>query len=160
MSARNIAEAWKLAAFFGIQYVLGRRCSYPYGIVVGYSLLKITLLVFICDITITFALLILFEKSAKKIPWLKKKRDEYAADKPGKKKKNWLQRLKKNKAAAIILITAFPYGGGVLTGSIFAFAMKIPIKKSFFLIIIGSIICSLIFHLGFAGILALIPHGF
>jgi len=90
MDAGSIDETWKIISFFGIQYLLGRRGSYPYGILVGFSLFKITLLVVISDIFMTIMPLNLFEWLAEKIPWLKKKRNGLAGTKSKKGKKGWL----------------------------------------------------------------------
>jgi hypothetical protein len=59
---------------------------------------------------------------------------------------------------AVVAIAALPYGGGSLTGSIFAISLKLPKKKAFVLIIVGCIIGSMIFYLVFAGIISLLPE--
>jgi hypothetical protein len=59
----NLDGLWKMVVFIGIQYALGRRGSYPYGLLVHFSLVKITIIVVISDVIQTIALLNLFEYS-------------------------------------------------------------------------------------------------
>lgn len=150
-------DLWHLILFFGLQYLLGRRGSYPYGLLVGFSLFKITLLVVVSDMVQTLILLNLFDWLAQKIPWLKKKRNGYVSGKSKNQKRNWLSRLKKYQAVAVIAIAGLPYGGGALTGSIFSISLKLSKKKAFLFIMIGCIIGSMLFYLAFAGIMTLLP---
>ncbi len=99
-----IDELWKMVVFIGIQYTLGRRGSYPYGLLVHFSLVKIT---------------------------------------------KW-------KEVAVVIIAALPYGGGALSGCIIAYSMKMKKRKAFFLIILGCIIGSTLFYLGFYGIIEVV----
>lgn len=148
LTTNYLDELWKILTFFGIQYALGRRGSFPYGLVVKFSLLKITLLVILSDVIQTLVLLNFFGYLSEKIPWLKRKKK--------KPKKSWWEKIKKHGEWGLVFIAALPYGGGALTGSIAAVSMKLEKKRAFLFIIIGCIIGSIIFYLGFTGILAVI----
>jgi uncharacterized membrane protein len=66
-----------------------------------------------------------------------------------------LKWIEKYGSTGLIFIAALPYGGGALTGSIVAVSIKMDKKKAFVLITIGCIIGSMLYYLGFAGILTL-----
>ena len=51
------ASIWEIISFFAIQYALGRRGSFPYGLLVKLTLLEISVLVVISDMIQTFLLL-------------------------------------------------------------------------------------------------------
>ncbi len=154
-------ELWKMVVFIGIQYTLGRRGSYPYGLLVHFSLVKITIIVVISDVIQTIALLYLFEYSFDKIPILKKlkhcltkkKKKKYPN---GKSKKSFWEKITKWREVGVVIIAALPYGGGALSGSILAYSMKMKKKKAFFFIILGCIIGSTLYYLGFYGIIEII----
>ncbi len=160
MQVHFFDDAWKIFSFFGIQYIFGRRGSYPYGLLVNYSLIKITILVLISDVLQVLLLLNFLDFLKSKISWLRKKNQDYEMENQGggshgRKHKFW-NRLKELGGFAVILVAALPYGGGALTGSIFANSLGIPRVKSFFLIISGCVIGAILFYLGFAGILGLV----
>lgn len=137
-------EIWKIAAFIGIQYVLGKRGSFPYGLMAGFGLYKITLLVIVSDIMQTLLLLNFFDYFSRKISWLKKE---------GTRGKFW-KKLKQWGAPGIIVVAALPYGGGALTGSILAMSVRMEKKRAFCLIVSGCIIGAILFYFGFTGIKA------
>jgi len=157
MIAPLLDELWKIILFIGIQYTLGRRGSYPYGLLVDFNLVKITFIVIISDMIQTLILLNLFEYSFEKIPFLKKFKNwlETRKKKSESKKTFWV-RLKKWEGLGIIAVAALPYGGGALSGSILAVSLKMNKKKAYFLIITGCVIGSILFYLGFAGIISLL----
>lgn len=147
----NLENLWQILSFLGIQYSLGRRGSYPYGLLLEFSLLKITVLVIVSDMVQTVLLLNLLVYIRKKCKWLKSKKQEERREKKKRRFKEW---LKTHGSAGLIVIAALPYGGGALTGSIVAVSIKMRKYKAFVLITIGCIIGSFIYYLGFAGILS------
>lgn len=150
-------ELWKIVIFIGIQYTLGRRGSYPYGLLVHFNLVKITVLVVLSDMIQTVVLLNFFEYSFERIPLLKNFKNwlETRKKKVESKKKSprW---FKKWQGLGIILVAALPYGGGALSGSILAVSLKMRKMKAYIFIIFGCIIGSLLFYLGFAGIILIL----
>jgi len=152
---------WKMIVFIGIQYTLGRRGSYPYGLLVNFSLIKITILVVISDAIQTIALLNIFEYSFEKSPILNKLKNHLTKKRKkknlnGKSKKSFWAKTTKWKEVSVVIIAALPYGGGALSGSIMAYSMKMKKKKAFLLIFLGCIIGSILFYLGFYGIIELV----
>jgi len=177
-SALNLKSIWLLLGFIGIQYSLGRRGSYPYGLLLGFSLFKITAIVVVSDMIQTALLLNLLVYTRQRYRCLKQRwqnKHRYklnnvstttsTADpacfenpqppiKPNKKKK-LTQLLEKYGSAGLIFIAALPYGGGALTGSIVAVSIKMAKPKAFVLITIGCIIGSFLYYLGFLGIMSI-----
>ena len=147
-------QLWKIVVFIGVQYTLGRRGSYPYGLLVKFSLIKITIIVLISDMIQTVVLLHLLEFSSEKIGWLKRLKNRLAKKEKKETKKSFWLKLKKYRGLGLIAVAALPYGGGALTGSILAFSMKMEKKRAFLYITFGCTIGAILFYLGFAGILS------
>lgn len=137
-----------IAAFLGVQFLLGKRGSFPYGLLVGFSLVKITLLVIVSDIIQAFLLLNFFDFFARKVPWLKKKVGSCDTPRPAAAGKGVWNRVKRWGAPGLVAVAALPYGGGALTGSILALSMDVEKKKAFYFLITGCIIGSVIFYFG------------
>lgn len=162
MAVFKIDGLLKLLGFIGVQYALGRRGSYPYGlIVVNYSLFKIAVLVIISDIIQTLVLLNFIDFFSRRIRWLKRfknrlNHEDREKEPAGSKRKSFWKRVKKYGGWGIVAVAALPYGGGALTGSILAVSIKMNKWRAFFFIIIGCIIGTLIFSLGAASIDAVI----
>lgn len=147
-------EIWKIAAFIGVQYLLGKRGSYPYGLMVGFGLYKITLLVIFSDIMQTLLLLNFFDYFSRKIAWLKKKWKGREFKKKEGTRGNFREKLKQWGAPGILVMSALPYGGGALTGSILAMSVNMEKRRAFFFIVSGCIIGAILFYFGFTGIKA------
>ncbi len=154
--AKILDELWKIIVFIGIQYSLGRRGSYPYGLVVNFSLIKITIIVVISDMIQTVLLLNLLDFFTQKISWLRKWRSRAEEKEKTRSPTSFRARLKKYGNLGLIIVAALPYGGGALSGSILAYSMKLDKKRAFLFITIGCIIGSILFYLGFAGIVSLV----
>jgi uncharacterized membrane protein len=166
MLAISLKKIWQIFSFIAIQYSLGRRGSFPYGLLLGLSLFEITTIVVISDIVQTILLLnfLVYTRQRFKSIYKKLKLDKNEAnneniiavkkkEKQVQKRKKLTEWLEKNGSAGLIFIAALPYGGGALTGSIVAVSIKMNKKKAFFLIIIGCIISSFLYYLGFTGLL-------
>ena len=154
--AKILDEIWKIIVFIGIQYSLGRRGSYPYGLLVKFSLIKITIIVVISDMIQTVLLLNLLDFFTQKISWLRKWRNRAEEKEKARSQTSFRAKLKKYGNLGLIIVAALPYGGGALSGSILAFSMKLDKKRAFLFITIGCIIGSILFYLGFAGIISLV----
>ncbi len=164
MAVIEIDGLLKFLGFLGVQYTLGRRGSYPYGLlVVNYSLVKISVLVIFSDMIQTAVLLNFFDFLSQRIGWLRRFRDrvnhEYPGNSPGEKKikkQTVWNRVKKYGGWGLVAVAALPYGGGSLTGSILAVSIKMNKWPAFFYVITGCIIGTVIFSLGAATIEAVI----
>ena len=153
--ATLIGEIGKILSFIGVQYTLGRRGSYPYGLLIHFSLIKITAIVVVSDMIQTVFLLHSLDAvilCLKKIRTRLRRRPEESIP---REKPRW-ERLRKHGALGVFLVAALPYAGGALSGSILATSLKMRRRKAFLVIIAGCILGSILFHLGFTGILALV----
>ena len=147
-------QVWKIIVLILTHYVLGRRGSYPYGLLVKFNLVKITVLVLISDMILTIGLLHLFELSFDKVGFLRKLKARLNKKEKKESQKSLWGKIKKWRGLGIIIIAALPYGGGALTGSILASSLKMEKKQAFFFITIGCIIGAILFYLAFTGIIA------
>lgn len=150
-----IREIGKILSFIGVQYTLGRRGSYPYGLLIHFSLIKITTIVVVSDMIQTVFLLHSLDAV---IGWLKRIRARLRrrpVESIPREKPRW-ERLRRHGALGVFLVAALPYAGGALSGSILATSLKMGRRKAFLVIVAGCILGSILFHLGFTGILALV----
>jgi len=151
-------KIWRLVLFFMIQYALGRRGSFPYGILMKFSLLQISILVIISDILQTILLLKFFNFFFHHNNWIKRLKARFKKFRPGKKKERW-KKLKSIGPWGLFILSAFPFGGGALSGSLLAISLKMDKRKAFFIIIAGCIVSTTLYYLGFAGILSIFKVG-
>ncbi len=145
-------QSWRLLSFMGIQYTLGRRGSYPYGLLIHYSLAEITVLVLISDVIQTFVLLTLFGRLSRRLAWLRKHLERSRQKRAALPERSWRSRLYRHRFTALLLISALPYGGGSLSGSFFALSSDSPKLKAFIIILSGCFLCSLLYYFSFAAL--------
>jgi uncharacterized membrane protein len=154
MVKRFFLAVWAMLVFFAIQYAVGRRGSFPYGIMVHFSLLKISVLVVISDILQTILLLNSFEFISKRLLWwqnFKARVFKKTVDTCEKKE----SRFKRFGLAGIFFVSALPYGGGALSGSILAISINERKWRAFFMIILGCMVSTVFYYLSFKGVLVL-----
>ena len=142
----------KILAFFWIQYTLGRRGSFPYGILVNFSLLKISILVIISDIIQIILILNFFEIFVNKLDLINRIKKRLRR-KPGNSKKNRLEKFKKYGGWGILIVSSLPFAGGALSGSVLAVSLEYKKWKAFFLILSGCVIGTGLYFIGFFGII-------
>jgi uncharacterized membrane protein len=150
-----IKQISKIISFIAVQFLLGKRGSFPYGILMHFSLLEITMMVIVSDIIQT-CLLMSFMQWFKKVPLpgkIKAKLEHRKKTKLLKEKPHLWQKLKQRGCWGLFTIAALPYGGGALTGSIVATSMGIDRKRAIFLIIGGCILGTMLFYCFFSGVL-------
>lgn len=139
-------QSWRFISFMGIQYALGRRGSYPYGLLVNLSLFQIFLLVILCDALQTITLLLFFDRLPGIRQLLEKKQNRLKE----KNSRRWPQYISKYRYSAMVFISAIPYGGGSLSGSFLALSTGSPKFKSFLLILSGCVLGTLVYHAVFS----------
>ena len=150
-----IQEIAKISSLIGVQYFLGRRGSYPFGLLLHYDLLQISAIVVISDVFQTIFLLYFFEYFRRLLgrsPWLKKTWDR-------KKEKNdrFLGRfLREYGTWGLFIISAFPYAGGALSGSLLAVSLNIERRLAFGIIMLGCVCSTTLYYFLFAGIIDLV----
>ncbi len=145
----------RVASFLGVQYLLGRRGSFPYGLVLKFNLLEISLLVIISDFIQALVLLNFFEYAVKNIKWIQKLMDIFRRWRKERPPGKLTLYFRKKGAWGLFLISSLPYGGGALAGSIMAISMRFNKSRAFLIIFSGCILGTFIFYLGFAGIISL-----
>lgn len=144
-----VKQILRILGFLGVQYLLGRRGSFPYGILMKFSLLEIALLVVLTDIIQVLVLINMLGVLTGKFSFFRKKKE--TAPKQKRDKPSLWEKLKRHGDWGLLAIAALPYGGGALTGSIVATSMGMEKKKAFFVIITGCILGTAIFCAFFAG---------
>jgi uncharacterized membrane protein len=155
-----IKQFLRIAGFLGVQYLLGKRGSFPYGLLMKLNLLEISLLVILSDIIQTLTLINFLDILLEKLPFLRKlkeKRENRKKNNPTKKKPSLWEKLKQHGSWGLLAIAALPYGGGALTGSIVATSMGLEKKKATIIIITGCILGTALFYTFFTA--ALIASG-
>ena len=152
--SKILAVFLKILSFIGIQYLFGKKASYPYGLLLKFNLVEITALVIICDILQTLFILYLLELSFNNIGFLKKIKEKLKSSE--EKKSKFHKKLLKWGNLGLFFIAALPYAGGAISGSIVAYSLGMKKKKAFFIIIAGCLLGAAIFYLSFSGILMVV----
>lgn len=141
----------RAVSFLVVQYTLGRRGSYPYGLWMGYPLTAVSILVFVSDLLQTVVLL----KGLNTIrPWLRRVRQlfPWAVWARKRQERGLSGRWARWGIWGVLLVSALPYAGGALTGSILAVSLEQKPVRAFGAIALGCLLGTLLFHLGFSGI--------
>jgi uncharacterized membrane protein len=141
----------EILSFIGVQYLFGKRGSFPFGLILKFGLIKISFLVILSDMILSIFLLNLLPHSIKKIKNLRLVKRFLWREK-NKSENLFRKYLKKFGKSGLLIISALPYGGGALTGTIVATSIKMDKFKAFILITIGCIIGTTIFYMIFSGI--------
>lgn len=145
-------EIWQLLGFIAVQYTLGRRGSYPYGLLIRYSLVQISMLIILCDAIQTFILLTFFNRLVRLSPWLSKRFDNKRRKREALPPTHWRKRLYNHRFPAMVFIAALPYGGGALSGALFALSTDSQKPRAFLFILLGCILGTLIYHVSISGL--------
>jgi uncharacterized membrane protein len=146
-----LTDIWQILGFIAVQVTLGRRGSYPYGLLLRYSLTQISLLIILCDAVQILILLTSVDSLIRRLPWLARHFERRREKRISRPPTHWLNRITKHRFPALVFISALPYGGGALSGSLFALSCQCDKPKAFVFIIIGCILGTLIYHLTLSG---------
>lgn len=136
------------------QLLLGRKVSIPYGIAVGlnvYLVLGLAITIDICLIPFVFWV---YKGTTRKISLVIKKRLSSKEEKINESR--MMRFIKPLGGMGVLVVTAIPFSGGVLTGIALCRLLKLRYKESFVLLSIGSFLGCLLFVLGVEGIIKLI----
>jgi uncharacterized membrane protein len=136
------------------QLLLGRKVSIPYGIAVGlnvYLVLSLATTIDICLIPFVFWV---YKGTTRKISLVIKKRLSSKEEKINESR--MMRFIKPLGRMGVLVVTAIPFSGGVLTGIALCRLLKLRYKESFVLLSIGSFLGCLLFVLGVEGIIKLI----
>jgi len=133
------------------QLLLGRKISIPYGIAVGLNVYLVLGLATTIDISLIPFVFWVYKGTTRKISLVIKKR---LSSKEEKKLKSRMMRfIKPLGRTGVLVVTAIPFSGGVLTGIALCRLLKLRYKESFVLLSIGSFLGCLLFVLGVESII-------
>ena len=135
--------------------VLGKKASFPFGIIVGLTPVFIGIIVIIYDLALMVVVRMIFENSSR-ITWLERLRKKLFADHDKLRKSKWLKFCQNLGRLGVFIITAVPFSGGLWTGSILAHILNLQRKETYILVGLGSILGCAIFVVSFMGIVKLV----
>lgn len=148
-------EGWKIVTLFLMQYAMGKRGSFPYGLVLQFSLVKIVVLIILADIIQTVILMYLLETSSRKISWMQGIKEKLMRYQRKREQKKWFQKFGGWGLLGIFLISSLPQGGGAITGCLLAFGVQARKIPAIVAISCGCVVSDFLFYAAFQGLLSL-----
>jgi uncharacterized membrane protein len=136
------------------QLLLGRKVSIPYGIAVGLNAYLVLGLAITIDISLIPFVFWVYKGTTRKLSLLIKKRLSSKEEKINESR--MMRFIKPLGRMGVLVVTAIPFSGGVLTGIALCRLLKLRYKESFVLLSIGSFLGCLLFVLGVEGIIKLV----
>jgi len=133
------------------QLLLGRKVSIPYGIVVGLNVYLVLGLSIAIDISLIPFVFWVYKGTTRKISLVIKKRLSSKEEKITESR--MMRFIKPLGKMGVLVVTAIPFSGGVLTGIALCHLLKLRYKESFVLLSIGSFLGCLLFVLGVESII-------
>ncbi len=145
-----------IPALIAIHLVLGKKASFPYGLVFGFNTWLIAILVIITDFAeIPFYRWLIagaFDK-IKPLQWLHGKLDHRESAFSQKRLYRWFIHAG---ALGVFILVIIPGAGGVQTGTLLSHILHLSKSRANVALGIGSIIGCLVFVAGAEGIMALL----
>lgn len=151
-----LEKTGKILGFMVIQYTLGRRGSFPYGLLVKFNLLQIGVMVLLCDLLQTVFLLKLFGELWKHSTFLRRLRVCFMKAGRKEKRRRLPAVIQSNPGLILVLVSALPFGGGALTGSLLATSFLRQGTTAVVPIMTGCAVGTGLYLLGFCGILKIL----
>jgi len=139
-----------------LQLSLGKKVSYPYGLLVGLNLYTITGLVIITDLVLMLFIEKVISSGVRKLEkfdFVKQKKINLKHFLTDTKIGIYLQHLGK---LGVLIITALPFAGGVWSGAALSKIVNLSRPIVIILLTIGVIVGASIFHFGSLGLIAVI----
>ncbi|NQS98107.1 MAG: small multi-drug export protein [candidate division Zixibacteria bacterium] len=141
-----------MITLIGVQLILGKKISFPYGVLMGLSPVYIGIVALASDFALMpFALLL--SDNSKRIGWLEKLRRKLFADEKKVRESKWLKRFQNMGKVGVVLIVSIPGAGGVWTGAVLSHILNLKKLETYILLGLGSAIGCIIFILCFHGIM-------
>ena len=149
--------ALKRAALFFtlivIQLALGKKISFPYGVIIGFSPITIGVMAFICDIVLMVFIRLLFDNTSKLQMKFNKLRNRYKSAEEKFRRSRRYSHLQNLGKMGVVILVSIPGAGGVWSGSMLAHILSLNKTDAYCTIIFGSVINTLLFVLGSMGII-------
>ncbi|RJP80717.1 MAG: hypothetical protein C4524_03070 [Candidatus Zixiibacteriota bacterium] len=140
-----------LLTLFGVQLLLGKKASFPYGVIMGLSPVAIGVVVLFSEV-VQGAVLMALLSTAHRIRWLSRLRQRLIVDEERLKQSRWWRRFHNMKRLSIVVVVSTPLAGGIWTGTILWHLFGLKKLDAVVLLGIGSVIGCAIFVLSFIGI--------
>lgn len=143
-----------VSTLVGVQIIIGKKASFPYGILMGLSPLTIGIIVLFSDLG-TIPLLQFLLSSSQKIRWVETWRQKLIQRQGRWEQQRWFQSVKRMQNWGVTAVVAVPLLGGINTGAIMSHLLNLKKFEAFVFMGLGAAVGSAIFVLGAYGILAL-----
>jgi uncharacterized membrane protein len=135
-----------------IQLILGKKASFPYGVLVGMSPVNIGVIVLIADIGLMFFAQALLENSLK-LKWLKKLQQKIFISEDKLERSWWLRSFQNLGRLGVVVVTSIPLSGGLWTGLLMSKVLGLGKVESYALVALGSAFGCAVFVVSFLGII-------
>lgn len=135
-----------------IQLILGKKVSFPYGIVFGYDPVNIGIIITICDIFFIVFLLFVLESSSR-IKFIRRLREKYTDKSENWKDKPMFQYFNSLGRIGIVVVIMIPFTGGLWTAYFLTKLLFLKKTETLSLIILGAILGNSLFVLSTMGLL-------
>jgi uncharacterized membrane protein len=147
--------AMVLLTLIGIQFVLGKKAAFPYGMVMGLSPVFVGMVVLAQDVIQTPLVIRLLEGTTR-FSWLEKFRRRLIVDEERLKNSRLMGWLRRMQHLGIVVVVSTPFAGGIWTGCILSHAFGLNRLNAFLLIALGSTFGVIIFVLSAIGLMHLV----
>lgn len=134
-----------------IQLILGKKASFPYGVLMGMSPVNIGVTVLITDIGLMFFAQALLENSLR-LKWLKKLQQKIFISEDKLERSRWLRSFQNLGRLGVVIATSIPLSGGIWTGLLMSKVLGLGKAESYVLVALGSTFGCAIFVVSFLGI--------
>jgi uncharacterized membrane protein len=154
MSTKNASPLYWiviLLTLIAIQFTLGKKGAFPYGVIVGLSPVLIGIIVVLCDFAlIPFASRLI--RGTQRIGWLERKRRKLELNEEKMRRWPLLQVLQKAQFLGVAAVVATPLAGGVWTGAVLSHLFGLKTTQAYLSMGVGAVVGSAIFVLSFLGL--------
>ncbi|MCF7840836.1 MAG: small multi-drug export protein, partial [Candidatus Marinimicrobia bacterium] len=127
------------------QFLLGKKASFPLGLVLGFSAWAIATIVIVCDLVLMFILLNLFAVSISRLKWMRLVRRRFEWAQEWLAEGRWTRKLIPVGWLGVVAITAIPLAGGVWSGVALSRTMAMTRNQSIITITLGIMLGCAIF---------------
>ena len=138
------------------QYTLGKKVSFPLGLVLGVEAYEIGIIVVLSEFVLMAIINHIFNLSFENFKWALYLRERSERIQAHLKQRTWTARLIQIGWLGPLIITAVPFAGGVWTGISLSQVMNLSNRQTLLSVGVGAILGSLIFVLASLGILSIV----
>ena len=135
------------------QFLLGKKASFPLGLVLGFSAWTIAGIVIVCDLVLMFLLLNLFTLSISHMKWFQLVRKRFEWAQHWLAEGRWTRNLIPVGWLGVVAITTIPLAGGVWSGVALSRTMAMTRNQSLIAITLGIILGCAVFLFAALGVM-------